>query len=289
MTSSAAISVVGPPGAPGFLGENRREQFKVADGNGIEDQRVVLFVVANAVQMPQRLERRTASRFSGAAAGSIASRSVLAEIVDDRAGGSQRLRVIVESEACQLRNAELFAQECARHSLAEKPNLRAEIPRHQRLREATSLRFQKAVAGGEAVFLVGEELQFVAEVFIRTGTSKFRGLKFPGRKIDVSQADGRARRMSEQTDARKLFSLRIEERAIRGSPRRDDTDNFAAHQFLARTGLLHLIADGDFEPGTNQSGDVAFGSVVGNAAHGNGLTLFTIARSKSDLQFVAPQ
>jgi len=36
-------------------------------------------------------------------------------------------------------------------------------------------------------------------------------------------------------------------------------------------GLLHLIADGDLESGANQARDVAFGGVIGNAAHGNGL------------------
>jgi hypothetical protein len=75
----------------------------------------------------------------------------------------------------------------------------------------------------------------------------------------------------------------VEQRAIRGGARRYDAHNLAADQLLARAGQFHLIANRDFESGANQPRDVAFGSVVGNATHRNGLALFSIARSESDL------
>ena len=81
-----------------------------------------------------------------------------------------------------------------------------------------------------------------------------------------------------------IVFARVEDRAVGGGAGRDDADDFAAHQFLARAGLLHLVADGDFEAGANQPRDVAFRGVIGHAAHGDGLALFAVARSQSDLQ-----
>ncbi len=37
--------------AAGFFGEDRIDEFEIADGDGIEDQRVVLLVVADAVEV----------------------------------------------------------------------------------------------------------------------------------------------------------------------------------------------------------------------------------------------
>ncbi len=72
--------------------------------------------------------------------------------------------------------------------------------------------------------------------------------------------------------------------ALGGGTWCDDADDFAAHQFFAQAGLLHLIADGDFEAGADQACDVAFGSVIGNATHGDGVSPFFVARGERDLQ-----
>ena len=77
----------------------------------------------------------------------------------------------------------------------------------------------------------------------------------------------------------------VEDGAIGGGAWRDDADDFAADDFLAGAGRFHLIADGDLESGADQAGDVAVGGVIGDAAHGNGLALFAIARGESDLEF----
>src|SRR5260370_885875 len=77
----------------------------------------------------------------------------------------------------------------------------------------------------------------------------------------------------------------VEERPVRCRTRREDAHDFAADQLLAGTGLLHLIANRDFESATNQPREVAFRGVVGTTTHGNGLPLFAVARSERDLQF----
>ena len=74
---------------PGFFRKNRSDEFKIADRNRIENQRVVLLVVADAVEMCQGLLRRDIGSLRG----------VFAEIVDDSAGCGKRLRMIIESEA----------------------------------------------------------------------------------------------------------------------------------------------------------------------------------------------
>src|SRR6516225_10402060 len=77
----------------------------------------------------------------------------------------------------------------------------------------------------------------------------------------------------------------IEDAEIGGSARSDDAHNFAAHEFFAGTSLFHLVANGDLEAGANQSGEIAFRGVIGNAAHGDGLAFFAVAGGEGDLQF----
>ena len=72
---------------------------------------------------------------------------------------------------------------------------------------------------------------------------------------------------------------------VSGGAGSDDAGDFAADEFFAGAGLLHLFADGDFEAGADEAGDVAVGGVVGDAAHGNGLAFFAVAGGEGDLEF----
>ena len=83
----------------------------------------------------------------------------------------------------------------------------------------------------------------------------------------------------------KIVFAGVEDGDVGGCAGSDDADDFAADDFLAGAGLLHLVADGDFEAGADQAGDVAVGGVIGNAAHGDGLAFFAIAGGERDLQF----
>ena len=44
--------------------------------------------------------------------------------------------------------------------------------------------------------------------------------------------------------------------------------------FLAGRGIFHLVADGDAMAFLDEARDVAFGGVIGHAAHGDGARLF---------------
>src|SRR5467141_3790938 len=76
----------------------------------------------------------------------------------------------------------------------------------------------------------------------------------------------------------------VKKRPVSSRTWRYHAHHLAAHELFARTGQFHLIADRDLESGANQARDVAFRGVVRNAAHGNRLALFAIARGESDLQ-----
>jgi len=68
----------------GVVGEDRRKQFQISHGDWIEDQGVVLLVVANSIEVAQRLDR--GSTVVGGAVGSfLAFCSIFAEVVDDGA------------------------------------------------------------------------------------------------------------------------------------------------------------------------------------------------------------
>ncbi len=77
----------------------------------------------------------------------------------------------------------------------------------------------------------------------------------------------------------------VENGDVGGSAGSYDAGDFAADEFFAGAGLFHLLADGDFETGADEAGDVAVGGVIRDAAHGYGLTFFAIAGGEGDLEF----
>src|SRR5713226_10574858 len=82
----------------------------------------------------------------------------------------------------------------------------------------------------------------------------------------------------------KIVFASVQDGDIRGGTGSDDAHDFTADKLLAGAGLLHLVADGDFETGANEARKVALGGVIRNAAHRDGLTLFAVARRERDLQ-----
>ena len=100
---------------------------------------------------------------------------------------------------------------------------------------------------------------------------------------DRGRRSRRARR-SARRRARKLFSSELSEESA-AVPGRDHASDFAPHQFLRNARIFHLLADGDLESLADQLRDVAFGGVVGNAAHRDGDAFFLVARGQRDLQF----
>jgi hypothetical protein len=81
-----------------FFGEDGIDQLEIANGNGIEDQRIVLLIVANAVEVAKSFECRRAVAVLPIALIAPVCR-VFAEIVDDGSRRGNGLRVGIEAEA----------------------------------------------------------------------------------------------------------------------------------------------------------------------------------------------
>jgi len=85
----------------GLFGENWRDEFEIAHGDGIENERVVLLVVADAIEVSE----------CGLCGGVGGPGCVFAEVVDDCACGRKSVSVIVEAEAGELGDAELLTED----------------------------------------------------------------------------------------------------------------------------------------------------------------------------------
>src|SRR5260370_33743574 len=76
----------------------------------------------------------------------------------------------------------------------------------------------------------------------------------------------------------------VEDGDISGGTGSDHANELAADQLFPRAGLLHLVADREFETSTDQTRNIAFGGMIRHATHGNGLALFAVAGSEGNLQ-----
>ena len=137
---------------------------------------------------------------------------------------------------------------------------------------------------GRSDFARAEELEFVAKRFLRGRAGKFGGHKFAGGKIHEGEADEIGSGVLGNGGEEIIFAG-VEDGDIGGGAGGDDAGDFAADELFAGAGLLHLFADGDFEAGADEAGDVAVGGVIRDAAHGDGLAFFAIAGGKGDLEF----
>src|SRR6476660_4388990 len=109
-----------------------------------------------------------------------------------------------------------------------------------------------------------EELQFVAQSFFRLRAGKLGALKFSGGEIDKGKPDDGGDGVLEDRREEIVF-FGFEDGDVGGRAWCDDTDDFAANEFFAGAGMLHLIADGDFKAGTDEASNVAVGGVIRNA------------------------
>ena len=128
-------------------------------------------------------------------------------------------------------------------------------------------------------------LDFFLDSFGRVFSLKFGGAKFAGGKIEGGESGALA---GLRDRGEKIVFLGTERRIGRRA-RRDHARDFTPHQLLGQSRILHLLADGDLESLADQLRDVAFGSVVRHAAHGNGDAFFFVARGQRDLQFLRGQ
>ena len=110
----------------------------------------------------------------------------------------------------------------------------------------------------------------------------FRSPELTGGDIHVREPGPRA---VAHHGGQVVVLVRAQQVGIRRGARRDDARDFAAHQFLARARLFHLLADGDAIPAPDQFRDVILGGVIRHAAHRNGRAFFFVPGGQGDLEF----
>ncbi len=128
-------------------------------------------------------------------------------------------------------------------------------------------------------------LDFFLNSFGRVFALELGGAKFAGGKVEGGEAHALA---GLRDRGEKIVFLGTQRRICRRA-RRDYPSHFPPHQFLGQARILHLLADRDLESLADQLGDVAFGRVMGHAAHGDGDAFFLVARGEGDLQFARGQ
>src|SRR4029077_8882964 len=124
----------------------------------------------------------------GATAGSFAgARSVFAKIVNDGARSGDRLRMAVEAESGQLRDAELLAQDALGVIVLEDPVFNARFDAASAVQQRSLRGFEELLRPRKKRFARMKQLQFVAKVFVGTRARKFCCLELAGGKINVGE------------------------------------------------------------------------------------------------------
>ena len=144
----------------------------------------------------------------------------------------------------------MFAKDALAVVALESPVFEARLDASGAFEKRSFRGFEKLLRAGKQSFAGSEELEFIAKSFVGARARKFGGLEFAGGEIDKGKANGRARRMAGNR-GKKIVLANVEHGEICGGAGRDDAYDFAANEFLAGTGLFHLVADGDFEAGAN--------------------------------------
>src|SRR5689334_6627628 len=183
-------------------------------------------------------------------AGAVTTRRVFAQVMNDGACSAEGLRMIVEAEAGEFGHPELFAQDALAVVVLKGPVFQARFDAARAFEQGSLCGFKKLVRPRQESFARVKQLKFVAQGFFSTRAAKFCSLELTSGKIDESEPNRRAGRM--RGDGRqKIVFANVEYAEICGGTGGNHAHDFAPHEFLAGTRLLHLVADGDLEAGAN--------------------------------------
>ena len=203
--------------------------------------------------------------------------------MDHGTRGAHGLRVIVEAEGGEFGDAKLFAEDALGVVRMKDPVFDAGFDPTGAIEDGGLGSFEELLRAREQGFARAEELEFVAEGFLCVGAGKFGGLEFASGEIHDGEADEGGGGILRDSGKEIVFAS-VEDGNVGGGAGSDDAGDLAANEFFAGARLLHLLADSDLEAGADEPGDVGVHGVIRNAAHGDRLALFAIARGESDLE-----
>ena len=213
-----------------------------------------------------------------------------AKIMHERSGGANGLGMCGQAEPFKTSDTKLFAEQTLAVAGAKDPFFQTRLGSFLRgicraFGPPRMGRSEKPRLARKEEFARAQQLQFVAQFVLRIRPGKLGGPKLARGKIEIGQADRHACIAAGHRGQKAIF-LGFQDIQVGGGAGGDDAHHFPPHQALAGAGLLHLITDGDLVTGAQQPGDVSFGGMKGDAAHGNGLAALAIARGESNLQFL---
>ncbi len=291
LAHGGAAGVEGPEegGLGAFGGEERVDEFEVADADGVEFEAVAAFVEAEGVEVVE-----------GTLLGG-------AEVVDDGSGGGGGGVVAGETEAVEGVEAELLAEQgkgvvfgegpvfdlgaggsevegggvfgvgvwvgfrwggFAENALAEVLGCRAEVG--------------SAVAGVDE-FGGAHACELVEGEGPGGWAGELGGAEVAGGEIDGGYADGGGCGGADGGDAGEPLAFAGVECGVDGGAGGEDAGDFAADDGFGGPGIFHLLAEGNAVAFAEETLEVAAGGVIGDAAHGYGAGF--VAGCEGELEF----
>src|SRR5713101_7465443 len=151
--------------------------------------------------------------------------------------------MIIEAEAGEFGDSELFLDDALGVIELKGPVVDAAFDAPGAVEERSLCGLKKLSGTRQEGFARMEELQFIAQSFFGSRAGEFGALEFAGGEVDKGEADD-IRRGVLKNGRKEIVFFGVQNRDIGGGSRSDDADDFAADEFLAGAGLLHLIANG---------------------------------------------
>ena len=181
----------------------------------------------------------------------------LLHVGEDGAGGAQAEPHVAETEAVEIRDAEVVA-EGALSGLGVEVEV---VPRRHDAAGGGAHAVGEGAVGGLHERLDGREAdEFVGEARLL----QVLGEEGAGRRVDPREP-GAALRKGDGGEV--VVPLFVEDRLLDEGAGGDDADDGAVDEALGLLGILGLLADGDAVAGLEQAVDVGRARVVGDAGH----------------------
>ena len=188
---------------------------------------------------------------------------VLADMLDQRAGGGRDMRQPLAAEAVEGGHVEMADQRrIGGHGIEEHRVDRRDAADVRLLHQRRQRGVQNAVRGGCEALARGE----AAERFDEGGWRFVRlDRELAGREVERGQAQAARSAVGE---GHEVVVAVVAQHALLGhGARSDDARDLAPDDALGRGRVFHLIADGDLEVGADELREIGVEGVVGDPAH----------------------
>jgi len=135
--------------------------------------------------------------------------------------------MLVEAEAGEFRDAELFLQDALRVVVLKGPVVNAAFHAAVAIEQRSWCGFEELRGARKKRFARTKELDFITKGLLRPGAGKLRALEFAGRKIDEREPDDAGGRVLVN-GSKEIVLLGLEYGRICGRAGSDHADDFAA-------------------------------------------------------------